>query len=47
VNIVKGIGSRITKGINHGALINCVDNSGAKILRVFAVKRYKEEKRDK
>ncbi len=42
---MKGVGSRITKGINHGALINCVDNSGAKVLRVFAVKGYKGRKR--
>ncbi len=42
---MKGIGSRITKGINHGALITCADNSGAKILRVFAVKRYKGRKK--
>ena len=42
---MKAIGSKVTKGINHGALINCVDNSGAKILRVFAVKGYKGRKR--
>ena len=42
---MKAMGSKIIKGINHGALINCVDNSGAKILRVFAVKGYKGRKR--
>lgn len=42
---MKAMGSRVTKGINHGASVNCVDNSGAKILRVFAVKGYKGRKR--
>ncbi|UCG95563.1 MAG: 50S ribosomal protein L14 [archaeon] len=42
---MKAMGSRVTRGINHGALIKCVDNSGAKILRVFAVKGYKGRKR--
>ena len=42
---MKSTGSRITKSINHGAMIKCVDNSGAKILRVFAVKGYKGRKR--
>jgi len=42
---MKPVGSTITKGINHGALIKCVDNSGAKILRVFAVKGYKGRKK--
>ena len=42
---MKAVGSRVTKGINHGALITCADNSGAKILRIFAVKGYKGRKR--
>lgn len=42
---MKAIGSKITKGINQGALINCVDNTGGKILKVFAVKGYKGRKR--
>ncbi len=42
---MKAVGSKITKGINHGALITCADNSGAKVLRVFAVKGYKGRKR--
>jgi len=41
---MKAVGSNITKSINHRALINCVDNSGAKVLRVFAVKGYKSRK---
>ena len=42
---MKATGSRVTKGINHGALLKCVDNSGAKVLRMFAVKGYKGRKR--
>lgn len=42
---MKAVGSHITKGINHGAIIKCADNSGAKLLRVFAVKGYKGRKR--
>ncbi|HDD71647.1 MAG TPA: 50S ribosomal protein L14 [Candidatus Aenigmarchaeota archaeon] len=42
---MKAMGSKVTKGINHGALINCVDNTGAKVLRVFAVKGYKGRKK--
>lgn len=42
---MKAIGSKITKAINQGALINCVDNTGGKILKVFAVKGYKGRKR--
>jgi len=42
---MKALGSKITKCINHGALIKCADNTGAKILRVFAVKGYKGRKR--
>ena len=41
---MKATGSKITKGINHGAILKCVDNSGAKLLRVFAVKGYKGRK---
>ncbi len=42
---MKATGSRITKGINNGAIIKCIDNSGAKLLKVFAVKGYKGRKR--
>ncbi|MCD6478205.1 MAG: 50S ribosomal protein L14 [Candidatus Aenigmarchaeota archaeon] len=42
---MKAVGSKIIKGINHGALITCADNTGAKILRVFATKGYKGKKK--
>lgn len=42
---MKSVGSKITKGLNHGAIIKCVDNSGAKLLRMFAVKGYKGKRR--
>lgn len=41
---MKATGSKIIKGINHGAILKCVDNSGAKLLRVFAMKGYKGRK---
>jgi large subunit ribosomal protein L14 len=38
---MKGVSAKITRGINTGAIINCVDNTGAKKLQVIAVKGYK------
>lgn len=38
---MKGLGSNITKGISKGSIIECTDNSGAKILRVSDVINYK------
>ena len=38
---MKAVSARITRGINAGAIINCVDNTGAKKLQVIAVKGYK------
>ncbi|USN45959.1 MAG: 50S ribosomal protein L14 [Candidatus Woesearchaeota archaeon] len=35
---MKPIAARITKGITHGTNLPTCDNSGAKVLRVFAVK---------
>jgi large subunit ribosomal protein L14 len=42
---MKAIPAKIIKGINVGTRLNCIDNSGAKILEVIAVKRYKGRKR--
>ncbi len=41
---MKAVGTTITRCINHRAVINCADNSGAKLLRVFAVKGCKGRK---
>ncbi len=38
---MKGISSTITKGINVGATLKCIDNSGAKEVEVIAVRGYK------
>src|SRR3989344_9506480 len=42
---MKPVPARIIKSINHSALIDCADNTGAKVLRVFTVKGYKGTKR--
>lgn len=42
---MKAIRARITRSINVGSRIKCVDNSGAKILGVISVKGYKGVKR--
>lgn len=38
---MKGIGSRITKGLTAGSTLVCSDNSGAKMLQIIGVSRYK------
>ncbi len=38
---MKTITARVTKGIQLKTQINCIDNSGAKVLEVIAVKGYK------
>ncbi len=38
---MKGVSARVTRGINVGAIINCIDNTGAKKLQVIAVKGYR------
>lgn len=42
---MKAVRARITKAINIGSLVNVADNSGAKIVRIFAVKRGKTRKK--
>jgi large subunit ribosomal protein L14 len=36
-----GLSARVTKGVQLGTVLACVDNSGAKQLRIIAVTRYK------
>jgi len=38
---VKAISSNVTRGINVGARLKCIDNTGAKEVEVIAVKGYK------
>ncbi len=38
---MKAISSRITRGIQLGTILNCADNSGARKLKLIAVKGYK------
>ena len=41
---MKAIGAKITPGLNLGARVIAADNSGAKIVRIIAVKRAKARK---
>lgn len=41
---MKGIPSKVTKGLNVGSLIPTCDNSGAKLLKITSVKRAKTVK---
>lgn len=38
---MKAIPARITKGLNHGSVIQTCDNSGAKVVKIVSVKRSK------
>ncbi len=38
---MKGVGARLTKGLNIGSLVNAADNSGARIVRIVGVNRAK------
>ncbi len=38
---MRAIGSKVTKGINVGARMECIDNTGAKVLEVTSVLNYK------
>ncbi len=42
---MQAIKARVTKGLQVGSLVPTCDNSGAKILKIFAVKRSKTVKR--
>lgn len=41
---MKAISARVTKGLNLGAKLVAADNSGAKIVRLVSVKRWKGKK---
>ena len=38
---MKSIRSKITKALNSGSLVDCVDNTGAKLLQIISVKGYR------
>ncbi len=40
---MKGLGSRITKGLQTGSLVVCSDNSGAKMVQIIGVKGAKSK----
>lgn len=37
---MKGIPGRVTRGLNVGSYIDCVDNSGAKVVMIVTVPKY-------
>lgn len=41
----KGVKARITKALNVGSYVSCVDNTGAKLLQIISVRGYKGSKR--
>ncbi|MDE1848619.1 MAG: 50S ribosomal protein L14 [Nanoarchaeota archaeon] len=41
---MKAIGARTTRGLNIGAVVTSADNSGARIVRIVSVKRWKAKK---
>ena len=42
---MKSINSRVTRSLPTGAMVNVVDNSGARIIKVISVKGHKTRKR--
>ncbi len=38
---MKSIRSKISRALNSGSMIDCVDNTGAKILQIISVKGYR------
>lgn len=42
---MKAVKAKITKAIPVGAWINCCDNTGAKVLKIIAVRGYKGKRR--
>ncbi len=44
---MKAIPSKITKALPVGAKMNCVDNSGAKVVQVISVRGFKGKRRTK
>ncbi len=43
--VMKAISTRPIKAIQVGTVLNCIDNTGAKVLKVIGVKGYKGPKR--
>ena len=44
---MKALKARITKGLNHGSVVETCDNSGAKVVRIVSVKGAKTVRRRK
>ena len=44
---MKGISTKVTKGLPVGATLVCADNSGAKELQIISVRGYKGKRRTK
>ncbi len=42
---MKGVSAKVTRGLQVGSLVKCADNSGAKLLKIIAVKGYKGVRR--
>lgn len=42
---MRGVGSSITRGLSTGSKLKCIDNSGAKILRIGSVLKYRGTRR--
>lgn len=38
---MKAISTRITKGVQVGSSLKCIDNTGAKVLRIIAIKGFR------
>ncbi len=38
---MKGVRAKVTKALSTGARLDCVDNTGAKVLQIIAVKGYR------
>lgn len=41
---MKAVGAKVTRGLNVGAQVIAADNSGARIVRIVSVKRWKAKK---
>ena len=44
---MKAIGAKGTRGLNLGAMVIAADNSGARVVRIVSVKRWKAKKEDR
>jgi len=44
---MKAVASNISRGLPAGAKMNCVDNSGAKIVQIISVRGFKGKRRTK